>query len=302
MEVNQRRLQELKEEKDIDKLAEVFKDEENNIRDRVEAAAFVFGETKGEDIESINFLLTILKNEELELCERVSELLIPIINDPVADLPIPITNDLVGKTGLGSSQVEALQRLLSTTTGERYKIVTTIFLSEVIKYDNPSPIKKVLDSKRHHCSVKPKGQPCDVDIKPVKEYFVAHAFTGEKKNEMRRVIENAIKHLRSDLTPLYADEWIGSEHILCKICQLIQSTEFGIYDMASISKWWYFSKKPIPNPNVTLELGIAYGFGKRAILLIKKGEKPISDTAGFDRIEYKSYEDLEDKLKKKLKL
>lgn len=287
--VDQKGLQELKVENDIEAIRKVYKDEKNDIRIRVEAASSVFGETKGKDIGSINFLLTILENGKLELCERISELLMSIINDPDASKDAP-------KIGLEDAQIRTLLRLLTTATGERYKIVNAIFSG--LAEDNSSLIERALNRKRHHCSVHPQREYCNVDIKPVKKYFVAHAFTEEKKSEMRRVIKNAIEDLRPDLSPQYADELVGSENILCKICRLIQSTEFGIYDMASISKWWWFSKEPIPNPNVTLELGIAYGFGKKAIVLIRKGEKPISDIAGLERIEYESYKDLEDKIKR----
>lgn len=86
---------------------------------------------------------------------------------------------------------------------------------------------------------------------------------------------------------IYADERITNEHILDKITGMIQESRFSIFD---ISDW---------NPNVTLELGIARGSGRRWFITIDPSkatggipEAP-ADLRGFDRIQYSSYPELQ---------
>jgi hypothetical protein len=80
---------------------------------------------------------------------------------------------------------------------------------------------------------------------------------------------------------VFADEKITNLHILQKIVNFIRTSRFGIYD---ISGW---------NPNVTLELGIAFGLNEKAYIAIDPSKTPIAevpaDLRGIDRIQYKSF-------------
>lgn len=118
-------------------------------------------------------------------------------------------------------------------------------------------------------------------------YFVAHAFSKEKIDDLRSAIEASLEEFH--LKPYYADQEIRSQHILCKICEKIRSSRFGIFKISDL------------NPNVTLELGMAYGSGKNALLIAKKGSEIPADLDGMDRLEYESLKDLTEKLRTKTK-
>ena len=136
-----------------------------------------------------------------------------------------------------------------------------------------------------HCPL--TGSKCEkyIETQP-NMYFVAHAFTKENKDDLRGAIEKALKDFY--LEPYYADQEIRSQHILCKICEKIRCSKFGIFDISD------------ENSNVTLELGMAWGFGNKALLITKSGSKIPADLEGLDRLEYASFIDLTEKLRTKI--
>lgn len=123
-----------------------------------------------------------------------------------------------------------------------------------------------------------------------RQVFVAYPYTLYPQSDYRRVFRDLAKAFNVKF--VFADEKITSLHILQKIADYIRSSRFGIYD---ISGW---------NPNVTLELGLAYGLGERAYIVIDpsrtKVEEVPADLRGLDRIQYGSYADLEDGIGKLL--
>jgi hypothetical protein len=93
----------------------------------------------------------------------------------------------------------------------------------------------------------------------------------------------------------FADERIANKQILDKITDMITTATFSLFD---ITTW---------NANVVLELGIAIGAGRNYYLLFNpdhlgnpKGEAVPADLGGFERIQYRSYAELEDGLTKLL--
>jgi len=119
-------------------------------------------------------------------------------------------------------------------------------------------------------------------------YFVAHEFSREKKDDLRKAIEEAL--VDSGLTPYYADAELRQGHILMdKILPKIRHTRFGIYDISNPKK-----------ANVFLELGAAIAMGKPYFILCEAGTDIPADLQGLDRIEYQSYSDLTDQLKVKI--
>jgi predicted nucleotide-binding protein len=48
----------------------------------------------------------------------------------------------------------------------------------------------------------------------------------------------------------------------------------------------------LPNSNVTLELGLAIGHGKKFIMLAESGTTIIADLQGYLRIEYSTMEEI----------
>src|SRR5262249_2489602 len=78
----------------------------------------------------------------------------------------------------------------------------------------------------------------------------------------------------------FGDDELTSEHILEKIAGMIAAADFSLFDIT----YW--------NPNVALELGIAYGRGLDFYILFdptKEEEEVLADLRGIDRIEYTSY-------------
>lgn len=99
--------------------------------------------------------------------------------------------------------------------------------------------------------------------------------------ELNDIYEHAIKPTIESfpLVSWRADEARKTLDFGCKICAALQSCRFAIMD---ISK---------PNSNVGLEIGLAYGYGKKVILLRneRSASRPPSDLAG---IEYAAYTDI----------
>jgi len=116
-----------------------------------------------------------------------------------------------------------------------------------------------------------------------RQIFVAYSYRLYPKDDYRRVYNELKKAFQVDF--VFADEKITSLHILQKIANYIRESRFGIYD---ISGW---------NPNVTLELGLAFGLTEKTFIAIDPAKTNInevpSDLRGMDRIQYGSYTELQ---------
>jgi hypothetical protein len=120
------------------------------------------------------------------------------------------------------------------------------------------------------------------------EYFVAHEFSPDQIDDLRRAIDEALES--SGLQGYYADAELRQGHIFRdKILPKITDTVFGIYDVSNPAK-----------PNVFLELGAGLALDKICIIICKRGTSIPADLGGLDRIEYQSYKDLTSQLKDKL--
>ena len=120
-----------------------------------------------------------------------------------------------------------------------------------------------------------------------KEVFVAYPYTLYDKGDYRRVYQRVGREFGVNM--VFADEHITGEHILAKIRRGIQIADFSVFD---ISGW---------NPNVTLELGMAFALPDAAWFICynpnhnKVSEVP-SNLRGLDRIQYRTFSELEDGL------
>jgi len=87
---------------------------------------------------------------------------------------------------------------------------------------------------------------------------------------------------------IFADEKITNMHILQKIMSYIRGSDFSLFD---ISAW---------NPNVTLELGVALAMSDDWYICFNPEKTDVaevpSDIRGLDRIQYKSFSELGDRL------
>ena len=112
--------------------------------------------------------------------------------------------------------------------------------------------------------------------------FVAMPFDDEYfagyKYGIKIVLEQSgVEHFK-------ADNKISNKDIMCKICEQLQSCGKVIADISGL------------NPNVMLELGLAYGLGKEVIVLKDKKTTTISDLGSIEYIEYAHVGELQQKL------
>lgn len=130
------------------------------------------------------------------------------------------------------------------------------------------------------------GGPCshDIIVKP-NSFFIAEPY-----DENREPRERAILGAINGLPYCIADEDVMNIALTCKVCQEIQSSQFGIVELTPF------------NENVLIELGMMYGFGKPVVLLIKKGAnrpeiKIPSNIIGLEQVRYNDFSDLSTQLK-----
>lgn len=117
--------------------------------------------------------------------------------------------------------------------------------------------------------------------------FVGHPFRGPfPVADFRASVARACADIAQ---PVYADDQFQTVHILDKIESLIRSSDLTLFD---ISGW---------NPNVTLELGIAWGVEVEVIMSfnpsIYQDDDAPSDLKGIERIEWDSFDALETRLR-----
>ena len=87
-----------------------------------------------------------------------------------------------------------------------------------------------------------------------RQVFVAYSYKLYPKADYRKVYQELSKAFQVQF--VFADEKITNLHILQKIANYIRSSRFGVYD---VSGW---------NPNVSLELGLAFGLNEKAYIAI----------------------------------
>jgi Domain of unknown function (DUF5919) len=120
-------------------------------------------------------------------------------------------------------------------------------------------------------------------VRAKRQVFVAHVFDRATIDDLRSAIATAAE---PEWEPIYADAQVVDGHILTeKIIPDIQAASVCLFEISQ------------SRPNVFLELGLAKGFGKPCVLLLRAGLDVPSDLAGYDRVVYESYKDLTDRLR-----
>ena len=116
--------------------------------------------------------------------------------------------------------------------------------------------------------------------------FVAHPYKALRIDDYRA----ALKEVEKDFPGckfIYADEEITSDYILDKIERMIIESDISLYDLTS----W--------NPNVALELGLAFGLKRTFYILFNPShdsQEVPSDIRGKERVEYRSMTELRAKV------
>ena len=126
-----------------------------------------------------------------------------------------------------------------------------------------------------------KRCPINPQLKP-KKVFIAMPFSPDYIDSYEYGIKIALD--QSGIEHYKADKEISNKDIMCKVCEQIQSCGKVIANISGL------------NPNVMLELGLAYGLGKDVIVIKDKKTTTISDLGSIEYIEYEHAGDLQKKL------
>jgi hypothetical protein len=132
------------------------------------------------------------------------------------------------------------------------------------------------------------GRPqCPLSPKEIRNrIFVAMPFEYHYQEMYKFGIFSAIDELNNELMfdpkldCCKADEIPFNTDLMCKICELIQSAEYVIGDIST------------QNANVMFELGLAYGTGKKVIIIKDENTKPPSDIQGIKYFLYRGLDDI----------
>jgi len=149
-----------------------------------------------------------------------------------------------------------------------------------------------MEGIKDYCPVVGKCSHEPVDIKP-NSYFLVQPFDSEKE-EREKAIEDALKKFYGSNRKyklIKSDSKIYDFSIYCDICLKIKSSQFCIVDISGelheiIDKEsGKKESKVFLRPNVALELGMAYGFNKPALILSQKlnGKRLIPSDIKFVR-------------------
>jgi hypothetical protein len=118
------------------------------------------------------------------------------------------------------------------------------------------------------------------------EYFIS---SGIHESDLTQAIKSAFEG--SGLIPILGLEASQKGEPLHQRIDRIKGAQFGIYDLTALG-----------SPPTLLELGAALGMGKETIIIHKKGSPLPEWLKQLNRIEYESFSDLTDKLKRRIHL
>jgi len=145
--------------------------------------------------------------------------------------------------------------------------------------ENPTPIHQM----RICFKTGVKGCPLNPSEKKNK-VFVAMPFNDDYKDSYEYGVKLVLDQL--GIEQFKADNEIQNKDVMCKICKEIQSCGIVIANISGL------------NPNVMLELGLAYGLGKKVIVIKDKKTTTVSDLGSIEYIEYAHAGEIQQKLPK----
>jgi hypothetical protein len=124
--------------------------------------------------------------------------------------------------------------------------------------------------------------PKTVEVSLKGEYFIS---SGIDEPDLIQAVKNALEG--SGLNPILGMDASQKGKSFRQRIDQIKRSKFGIYDLSILGKI-----------DTLLELGMALGMGKEAIIIYKKGS-PLPETMKqLDQIEYQNLPDLTEKLRK----
>jgi hypothetical protein len=161
------------------------------------------------------------------------------------------------------------------------------------KIDFDTAKKKILSIRKGDINVQTYVERCPLNgglcnkIEEINKGFSdKKIFLDIPYNEEYLTFEDALKETiaKNGLTPVMAKDSIKSKAILCKMCQLIQESKFGLADVS------------YPTHNIPFELGLLLGLGKNCVILKKKDAPIPTDISGLEYVEYQNTRQLKEKL------
>jgi hypothetical protein len=196
--------------------------------------------------------------------------------------------------GIGLGDMTFLLDLLKNTFGKNYKLLNEIFMR--INRLNHGDIANKL-----YCPIM-EGE-CNKFVPTENTYFLAFPFS---EMGLEEIIKEAFKNKFPFLNAKIASGKLENKTVLCQACRDILSSQFGVYvlnkhALANVNKFlppfFCFHKRKLPNSNVTLELGLSIGHGKKFIMLVEDGTSIIADLKGYLYIKYHTIEDIPQKIR-----
>ena len=189
--------------------------------------------------------------------------------------------------------------LLKKAHGKNFKYLNDIFikLHKLPYKDEGADITNKL-----YCPIM-EGE-CNKFVPTENTYFLAFPFS-EKNLEEKIIDAFRIKFDNSDLKVKVARGKLENKTVLCQACRDILSSKFGVFVLNKhaftttnrhLPPFLNFKNKFLPNSNVTLELGLAIGHGKKFVMLVEEGTNIIADLQGYLYIKYHDAEEIPQKI------
>lgn len=238
-------------------LKQLYSKAKNHIDGRIKAEGYVYADTYRGWLSEYNSIVKKYNNlTSANLSMR-----------SVADYELSSTQKTV-RTDIANSFTQAVKDLSN-------KIETEVATEQ--NKETPIPLHQM----RVCFKTGTRGCPCNpTEIKG--KVFVAMPFNDDYWDSYEYGIKIALE--QSGVEHYKANDEISNKDIMCKICEQLQSCSKVIANISGL------------NPNVMLELGLAYGLGKDVIVVKDKKTTTISDLGSIEYIEYAHAGELQQKL------
>jgi hypothetical protein len=229
----------------------------NHIEERIAAEGYVYADTYRGWVDAYNNLIA-----------RYNRL-------TSADLSNKTVDDYELSSTMKTVRTDVAKTFMQNVKGLSEKIEAEIE-SENNK-DNPVPghqMRICFKTGTRYCPLNPPEKKSRA--------FVAMPFSDEYKDSYEYGVKLVLDQM--GIEHFKADNEIQNKDIMCKICKEIQSCGIVIANISGL------------NPNVMLELGLAYGLGKSVIVIKDKKTTNISDLGSIEYIEYAHAGEIQQKL------
>jgi hypothetical protein len=140
------------------------------------------------------------------------------------------------------------------------------------------------------------SKSCDQRIDQRQLLFVAHPFVPSVKQPLREALGTGKDSVAKGLELIYGT-------VSCKICRHIRRSMLTLFDLTPecLQEDGKFCDRAKANPNVALELGLAFAYGVPTILVARSGPRPPVDLAGHQIEFFDCYSELREIVPRRVK-